>query len=94
MQSQQSQVSNKVPVQRHTRPRAHVKVRSVSCRLTGPSDSSIRKGWVTDITCIWLHEGWLHPGVVVDLFSRNIIGGSMQFRMIKDIVLYALSVAV
>ncbi|WP_413453916.1 IS3 family transposase [Erwinia persicina] len=50
--------------------------------------------WVTDITCIRTHEGWLYLAVVVDLFSRKIIGWSMQSRMTKDIVLNALLMAV
>ncbi|WP_316544048.1 DDE-type integrase/transposase/recombinase, partial [Klebsiella michiganensis] len=50
--------------------------------------------WVTDITYIRTHEGWLYLAVVVDLFSRKIIGWSMQFRMTKDIVLNALLMAV
>ncbi|WP_272844487.1 IS3 family transposase [Pantoea ananatis] len=50
--------------------------------------------WVTDITYIRTHEGWLYLTVVVDLFSRKIIGWSMQSRMTKDIVLNALLMAV
>ncbi|EAN2945309.1 IS3 family transposase [Salmonella enterica subsp. enterica serovar Oranienburg] len=50
--------------------------------------------WITDITYIRTHEGWLYLAVVVDLFSRKIIGWSMQSRMTKDIVLNALLMAV
>ena len=49
---------------------------------------------VTDITYIRTHEGWLYLAVVVDLFSRKIIGWPMQSRMTKDIVLNALLMAV
>ncbi|UXJ66624.1 IS3 family transposase [Enterobacter kobei] len=52
------------------------------------------KRWVTDITYVRTHEGWLYLAVVVDLFSRKIIGWSMQSRMTKDIVLNALLMAV
>ncbi|EBV5016547.1 IS3 family transposase, partial [Salmonella enterica subsp. enterica serovar Montevideo] len=52
------------------------------------------KRWVTDITYIRTHGGWLYLAVVVDLFSRKIIGWSMQSRMTKDIVLNALLMAV
>ncbi|HBS1169028.1 MULTISPECIES: IS3 family transposase [Bacteria] len=52
------------------------------------------KRWVTDITYIRTREGWLYLAVVVDLFSRKIIGWSMQSRMTKDIVLNALLMAV
>lgn len=46
--------------------------------------------WVTDITYIRTHEGWLYLAVVVDLFSRKIIGWSMQSRMTMEIVLNTL----
>jgi putative transposase len=49
--------------------------------------------WVTDITYIRTHEGWLYLVVVVDLLSRKVIGWSMQPRMTKDIVLNALLIA-
>ena len=51
-------------------------------------------GRVTDITYIGTHEGWLYLSVAIDLFSRKIIGCSMQSRMTKDIVLNALLTAV
>ncbi len=41
-----------------------------------------------------IHEGWLYLAVVVDLFSRKVIGWSMQPRMTKEIVLNALLMAV
>ncbi|MFC3122816.1 IS3 family transposase [Agaribacter flavus] len=52
------------------------------------------EAWVTDITHIRTHEGWLYLAVVVDLFSRKVIGWSMQSRITKDIVLNALLMAV
>lgn len=50
--------------------------------------------WVTDITYIRTHEGWLYLAVVLDLFSRQIIGWSMQSRMETDLPLNALLMAV
>ena len=50
--------------------------------------------WVTDITCIKTHEGWLYLGVVVDLFSRKVVGWSMQSRITKELVLNGLLMAV
>jgi len=50
--------------------------------------------WVTDITYIRTHEGCLYRAVVVDLFSRKVIGWSMPLWMTKDIVLNALLMAV
>ena len=42
------------------------------------------RAWVTDITYIRTHEGWLYLAVVLDLFSRRVIGWSMQPRITKD----------
>lgn len=50
--------------------------------------------WVTDITYIRTYEGWLYLAVVVDLFSRQVVGWSMDSRMGKDLVLQALLAAV
>jgi putative transposase len=50
--------------------------------------------WVTDITYIRTHEGWLYLAVVLDLFSRQIVGWSMRSRMDNDLVLSALLMAV
>lgn len=40
----------------------------------------------TDITYLRAYEGWLYLAVVVDLFSRQIVGWSMQPRMQSDLV--------
>ena len=50
--------------------------------------------WVTDITYIKTREGWLYLAVVIDLFSRRVVGWSMQSRMTTDLVLQALLMAV
>ena len=50
--------------------------------------------WATDITYIRTHEGFLYLCVVIDLFSRQVVGWSMQSRMQTDIVLQALLMAV
>ena len=50
--------------------------------------------WTSDITYLWTDEGWLYLAEVVDLFSRKVIGWSMERRMTKDIVLNALPMAV
>lgn len=48
------------------------------------------ESWVTDITHIRTHEGWLYLAVVVDLFSRRVSGWSMQPRITKELLLDAL----
>ena len=50
--------------------------------------------WVTDITYIKTHEGWSYLAVVIDLFSRRVVGWSMQSRMTTDLALRALLSAV
>jgi len=50
--------------------------------------------WVTDITYIRTYEGWLYLAVVIDLFSRQVIGWSMQPQMHADLVLNAMLMAV
>src|SRR5690625_400258 len=50
--------------------------------------------WVTDITYIRTHEGWLYLAVVLDLFSRCVVGWSMDSTMSKDLVLNSLLAAV
>lgn len=50
--------------------------------------------WVTDITFIKTHEGWLYLCVVIDLFSRRVVGWSAQSRMTTDLALQALLMAV
>lgn len=50
--------------------------------------------WVTDITYIRTYEGWLYLSVVIDLFSRQVVGWSMKSRMTTDLALDALLAAV
>jgi putative transposase len=51
------------------------------------------QSWVTDITYIRTHEGWLYLAVVVDLFSRQVVGWSMGSRIDTRLVLDALLMA-
>ena len=52
------------------------------------------KVWVTDITYIRTYEGWLYLAVVLDLFSRQVIGWSMKAQMTSDLAIDALLMAV
>lgn len=51
------------------------------------------QSWVTDITYIRTHEGWLYLAIVVDLFSRQVVGWSMGSRIDTTLVLDALLMA-
>jgi putative transposase len=50
--------------------------------------------WTADFTYLWTHEGWLFVAVVIDLFSRRIVGWSSNARMTADLVMDALMTAV
>jgi putative transposase len=50
--------------------------------------------WAGDITYIWTGEGWLYLAVILDLFSRQVIGWSMSERMTKELALNALTMAI
>ena len=49
--------------------------------------------WVADITYIWTQQGWLYLAVIIDLFSRRVVGWSMADHMRTELVLDALSAA-
>jgi len=49
--------------------------------------------YVGDITYIWTVEGWLYLAVVIDLFSRAVVGWSMSPRLQADLVTRALQMA-
>jgi len=53
--------------------------------VTGPD-----RVWVTDITYISTSEGWLYLAVVIDLFSRRVVGWSMSSMITSDLVIKAL----
>jgi putative transposase len=56
--------------------------------VANPNDT-----WVTDITHIRTHQGWLTLAVVIDLYSRKVVGWSMQSRIKKELVRNALLMA-
>lgn len=49
--------------------------------------------WVSDITYIWTHEGWLYLCVILDLFSRLVVGYSMSVNIDTQLVSAALKMA-
>jgi putative transposase len=56
---------------------------------TGPNQK-----WGVDISYIWTAEGWLYLAIVLDFFSRRIIGWSVSDRLKKDLALSALERAI
>ena len=49
--------------------------------------------WCSDITYLWTNEGWLYLAVVIDLYSRKIVGWALSNRMKVSLVKEALSMA-
>ena len=49
--------------------------------------------WCSDITYLWTKEGWLYLAVILDVYSRRIIGWSMSKRVTEDLVITALNQA-
>jgi len=50
--------------------------------------------WVTDITFVPTRRGWLYVAVMIDLFSRRIVGWSMSHRIDQQLILDALHMAI
>ena len=50
--------------------------------------------WVADITYISTHQGWLYLAVVIDLYSRRVVGWSMSHWLSRRLVVDALRMAV
>lgn len=55
---------------------------------TGPNQK-----WAGDISYIWTQEGWLYLAVIIDLYSRRIVGWAVSNRMKKDLATRALKMA-
>jgi transposase InsO family protein len=55
--------------------------------------SAPNRGWVSDITYLWTLEGWLYLAVVLDLFSRRVVGWSLSERLERGLALDALGMA-
>jgi len=57
------------------------------------SADTANQRWASDITFIWTGQGWLYLAVVMDLYSRRIIGWSMSRRINRHLATNALTMA-
>jgi transposase InsO family protein len=57
------------------------------------ADAPNRK-WAGDITYIWTRSGWIYLAVILDLFSRRVVGWAMSTKIDKKLVMTALNMAV
>ncbi len=56
--------------------------------------SAKNRVWVADVTNVWTLEGWLYLAIVLDLYSRRVIGWSMGATCREDLTLAALQMAI
>jgi len=50
--------------------------------------------WVSEITYLWTMQGWMYLAVIIDLFSRKVVGWSLKERMTAELACEALDAAV
>jgi putative transposase len=54
---------------------------------------TINRLWTSDITYIWTSEGWLYLAVVLDIYSRRIVGWGMSHRLKDELAIGAIKQA-
>lgn len=57
------------------------------------SAEDVNKKWTSDITYIWVGDRWVYLATVMDLFSRRIVGWSLDTSMTEELVKSALEMA-
>ena len=84
------------------RPRARGPVTTESRHGYGVADNVLARqfdvakpdqAWAGDITYIWTDEGWLYLSVLLDLYSRKVVGWAMSSHIDTDLVQHALEMA-
>ena len=58
------------------------------------SPSAPNQAWGADITYLWTQQGWIYLAVVIDLYSRRVVGWCIDRRLKKALVLRALMMAI
>ncbi|WP_237708632.1 IS3 family transposase [Marinobacterium stanieri] len=70
--------------------------------MTGVADNLLKRRfnadgpnqkWTTDITYIWVRDRWLYLATVMDLYSRSIVGWSLDTSMTEQLIMDALNMA-
>ena len=80
-----------LPIDRGLRPTSAPAANVLDRQFTA---SAPNQKWVADFTYLWTTEGWLYVAVVLDLFSRRVVGWAMQADMTTQLVTDALMTAV
>jgi putative transposase len=58
------------------------------------SPSAPNQAWGADIRYLWTQQGWAHLAVVIDLYSRRVVGWSVDRHLKKALVIRALTMAI
>ena len=74
----------------NARPTASIAGRSPRTSSTRTSRQQPNQKWGVDISYVWTREGWLYLAVVIDLFSRRVVGWAVGDRLHRDLALAAL----
>lgn len=56
--------------------------------------SAPNEKWAGDITYVWTREGWVYLAVIIDLYSRRVVGWAISNRMKQDLAIRALNMAI
>lgn len=80
----------RLPTDTGVRPATELAANVLNRQFTAPAPN---RKWVADFTYIWTAEGWLYVAVVLDLYSRRIVGWSMAAAMTAEFVTDALMMA-
>ena len=80
----------RLPSDTGARPTTELAANVLNRQFTAPAPN---RKWVADFTYIWTAEGWLYVAVVLDLYSRRIVGWSMAAAMTAELVTDALMMA-
>jgi transposase InsO family protein len=51
------------------------------------------QAWAGDLTYVWTTEGWLYLAVILDLYSRLVVGWAMSHRLTVELAEQALTMA-
>jgi putative transposase len=54
----------------------------------------VQEQWSSDITYIRTHEGFAYLAVIIDLFSRRVVGGAVHSRQTSELAVQALLMAI
>ena len=58
------------------------------------SPSAPNQAWGADITYLWTQQGWVYLAVVIDLYSRRVVGWSVDRHLGRALVIRALTMAI